>query len=51
MSLFYNFTAIECCSCHMTFGVSAEFYTHRRNDHKRFSLPVMRYRSVIYGHE
>ena len=37
--MFNNFTSIECCSCHMAFGVTGEFYTHRRDDHKTFYCP------------
>lgn len=34
-----TFKAIECCSCHMSFGVTPLFYKDRRNDHKTFYCP------------
>lgn len=37
--MFNMFTPIECCSCHVIFGVTNEFHKHRRNDHKRFHCP------------
>lgn len=37
--MFTNFISIECCRCHMIFGVSSKFYENRKEDHKLFYCP------------